>query len=84
MLLNCNQRGERSGGNNRYLLEYELRECAKQKGGYVIGLLACNRRQMPEAATRGGTDAIVRRPIEDSGQVIMIHAIENGDRIFPE
>ena len=57
-LFNSNQRGDREGGNN-LPLEVILKECANE-GAYVIGLLACDRANLPkpeeEERYRGGTE----------------------------
>ena len=89
-LLNSNRRG-RLAGCNQYNLEEMLNQCVKEKGGYVISLLACDRLKLPEKekveeANRGGTETTVVRPIEDSGQGIMIHATPEGEYacIWPE
>ena len=37
-----------------------------------------------EEAKRGGTEAIVPRPIEEPGQMIVIHAVPDGNWIVPE
>ena len=39
---------------------------------------------MPEEAKRGGTEANVPVPIEDEGQSINIHAVNDKAAIFPE
>ena len=40
---------------------------------------------MPEEELkRGGTEAIVPRPIENLGQCITIHSVPDGDWIWPE
>ena len=61
-LLNSNQQGN---DRKQYELEYELRECAKLNGVYVIGLFACDRAPMPVEAKRGGTkgEQISPKPI---------------------
>ena len=48
-------------------LEFALGFCAKEKGAYVINLLACGRRPMPEEESRGGIEVNVPKPIEDPG-----------------
>ena len=75
-LLNTNQR---EGMRYQCALEHYLSECAKEKGAYVISLLACDRIVMPEEAQRGGTEAI-----EDPGQSITIHAAFDGWNIYRE
>ena len=66
-------------------MEYRVGECATQcKGGYVIGLFACSKMPLLEEAKKGGTNAILPRPIQEAGQSIMIHGVSYGDPIFPE
>ena len=52
-LLNSNLQG---GDRNQFELEFKLREYAKLKGVYVIGVFACDRAPMPNIAKRGGTE----------------------------
>ena len=69
-LLNSNQRDDHEAafsnydeGGNQFDLELLLGACIKQKGAYVISLLACDRIPMPEEGKRGGTAG----PIQDPG-----------------
>ena len=85
-LLNSNKLGYNKGGN-QYYLEHFLGGCAKGKGAYVISLLACDRRPLPEEAKsegRGGTEANAPRSIEQPGQNITIHASPDRFWICPE
>ena len=75
-LFNSNSRNR----GNQYPILVDLGDCAKEKGAYVISLLACSRKSLPEEEeSRGGTG-----PIESSGQSITIHAIRDDGIIYPQ
>ena len=91
-LLNSNQAGQGDGGNE-VELEDKLRLHAREKGAYVISLIACNRsldedyeEDEDEEEERGGTEATsVPRPIEEQGQCIFIFSVsETGPGMTPE
>ena len=46
-LLNSTKRGEIQGGN-QFNIEAYLQGCSNEKGGYVVGLLACDRANLKE------------------------------------
>ena len=73
-LLNSSQRGCNAEGY-KFNLKVSLNACAKEKGAYVISLLACGRKLLPEEEKRGGSEANVRKPIEETGQSITIHGV---------
>ena len=51
--------------------------CAKEEGGYVVGLFACDRTPMPEEEVkRGGTE---KKPITEPGNGIFIHSVPTSD-----
>ena len=61
-------------------MEHHLRYLSWFKGAYVISLLACGRWPGPEEEKRGGAAGIV----EASGQSILVHAIPDGQTIWPQ